>query len=45
MVFEACAAAYLPVAVTMAGGYARDIEDTVDIHYATIETAAWFCRA
>jgi acetoin utilization deacetylase AcuC-like enzyme len=44
MVFEACAAANLPVAVTMAGGYARDIEDTVDIHYATIETAAWFCR-
>jgi acetoin utilization deacetylase AcuC-like enzyme len=43
MVFEACAAAKLPVAVTMAGGYARDIEDTVDIHYATIETAAWFC--
>jgi acetoin utilization deacetylase AcuC-like enzyme len=45
LVFEACAAANLPVAVTMAGGYARDIEDTVDIHYATIETAAWFCRA
>ena len=44
LVFEACAAANLPVAVTMAGGYARDIEDTVDIHYATIETAAWFCR-
>jgi acetoin utilization deacetylase AcuC-like enzyme len=43
MVFEACAAASLPLAVTMAGGYARDIEDTVDIHYATIETAAWFC--
>ena len=44
MVFEACERAGLPVAVTMAGGYARDIEDTVDIHYATIETAAWFCR-
>jgi acetoin utilization deacetylase AcuC-like enzyme len=43
LVFEACASARLPVAVTMAGGYARDIEDTVDIHYATIETAAWFC--
>jgi acetoin utilization deacetylase AcuC-like enzyme len=44
LVLEACAAARLPVAVTMAGGYARDIEDTVDIHYATVETAAWFCR-
>jgi acetoin utilization deacetylase AcuC-like enzyme len=44
-VLETCSAARLPVAVTMAGGYARDIEDTVDIHYATIETAAWFCRA
>jgi acetoin utilization deacetylase AcuC-like enzyme len=45
LVLEACAAARLPVAVSMAGGYARDIEDTVDIHYATIETAAWFCRS
>lgn len=45
MVFEACHAAALPVAVTMAGGYARPIEDTVEIHYRTVETAAWFCRA
>jgi acetoin utilization deacetylase AcuC-like enzyme len=45
LVLEACAAARLPVAVSMAGGYARDVEDTVDIHYATIETAAWFCRS
>lgn len=44
LVFETCSAANLPVAVTMAGGYARDIEDTVDIHYATVETAARFCR-
>lgn len=43
MVLEACANANLPVAVTMAGGYAHDIDDTVDIHFATIETAAWFC--
>jgi acetoin utilization deacetylase AcuC-like enzyme len=45
LVLEACTTARLPVAVSMAGGYARDIEDTVDIHYATVETAAWFCRA
>jgi acetoin utilization deacetylase AcuC-like enzyme len=42
-VFEACARAGLPVAVTMAGGYARDIADTVAIQFATVETAAWFC--
>ena len=28
----------LPVAVTMAGGYAPDIQDIVDIHFQTIET-------
>ena len=44
MVFEACARVGLPVAVTMAGGYARDIEDTIDINYHTLETAAWFAR-
>jgi acetoin utilization deacetylase AcuC-like enzyme len=43
-VFEHCAAAGLPLAVTMAGGYARDVDDTVDIHLATAETAAWFAR-
>lgn len=45
LVFGACERAGLPVAVTMAGGYARNIEDTVDIHYTTVETAAWFCRS
>jgi hypothetical protein len=29
----------LPVAVTMAGGYAPDIQDIVDIHFQTIEIA------
>jgi len=29
----------LPVAVTMAGGYAPDIQDVVDIHFRTIEIA------
>ena len=28
----------LPVAVTMAGGYAPDIQDIIDIHFQTIET-------
>ncbi|MCX7893584.1 MAG: histone deacetylase [Burkholderiales bacterium] len=40
LVLEACQRASLPVAVTMAGGYARDIEDTVDIHLATVMAAA-----
>jgi acetoin utilization deacetylase AcuC-like enzyme len=43
-VFERCARAGIPVAVTMAGGYGRDVDDTVDIHLHTIETAAWFCE-
>jgi hypothetical protein len=29
----------VPVAVTMAGGYARAVEDTVDIHFATVAAA------
>jgi acetoin utilization deacetylase AcuC-like enzyme len=43
MVLEACRRAGVPVAVTMAGGYARDIADTVEIQFNTVETAAWFC--
>jgi acetoin utilization deacetylase AcuC-like enzyme len=33
------AARSIPVAITMAGGYARDIEDSVEIHANTIRTA------
>jgi acetoin utilization deacetylase AcuC-like enzyme len=40
LVLEVCRDAGVPVAVAMAGGYARDTEDTVDIHVATIRTAA-----
>jgi len=40
MVLEACRKRGIPVAVTMAGGYAKDVEDTVDIHFQTIERAA-----
>jgi len=35
-----CREAGVPVAVAMAGGYARDTEDTVDIHVRTIRLAA-----
>jgi acetoin utilization deacetylase AcuC-like enzyme len=39
-VLRACASRNIPVVVLLAGGYARNIDDTVDIHYATIEEAA-----
>lgn len=41
LVLGACRDAGVPVAVAMAGGYARDTEDTVDIHLRTIA----LCRA
>jgi acetoin utilization deacetylase AcuC-like enzyme len=40
LVFDAVRAAGLPVAVTMAGGYARRIGDAVAIQYATVRRAA-----
>ena len=39
LVFDYCQAAGLPVAITMAGGYAPQIEDIVDIHFQTIRAA------
>lgn len=44
LVFERCQDAGLPVAVVMGGGYARQIEDTVEIQYNTIQLAAKFAR-
>jgi acetoin utilization deacetylase AcuC-like enzyme len=40
MVIEAVRAAAVPLVVTLAGGYARRLDDTVSIHAATIEEAA-----
>jgi acetoin utilization deacetylase AcuC-like enzyme len=40
LVFELCRGADLPVATVMSGGYGRRIEDTVDIHMATVRIAA-----
>ena len=42
MVFEKARAEKIPVAVTMAGGYARHVEDTVLIHTNTIRAAKEF---
>ena len=40
LVLEACRERGIPVAVTMAGGYAREVEDTVEIHLQSIQRAA-----
>jgi acetoin utilization deacetylase AcuC-like enzyme len=39
MVIEAVWRARVPLVITLAGGYARRLEDTVEIHVATIEEA------
>jgi acetoin utilization deacetylase AcuC-like enzyme len=39
VVFDALADRDIPVAVTMAGGYAEDVDDVVDIHFATVAAA------
>lgn len=36
IVYEQCRAAGVPIAVSMAGGYARDVDDIVSIHFETI---------
>lgn len=40
LVFQACASRGIPVAVVMGGGYASSVTDTVDIHFATVRSAA-----
>ena len=42
MVLEACRDVGIPVAVTIAGGYGRSIEDTVAAHVGTVRVAAMF---
>jgi len=39
LVFDACRTKGLPFAITMAGGYAKNVQDTVDIHWQTVERA------
>lgn len=45
LVMEACHRAGLPVAVTMAGGYADRVADVVSIHLQTIKAALAICRS
>jgi acetoin utilization deacetylase AcuC-like enzyme len=40
LVLEGCRERNIPVALTMAGGYAREVEDTVEIHLQSIRRAA-----
>ena len=40
IVLETCKERAIPVAVTMAGGYAREVQDTVDVHFQSIRRAA-----
>ncbi|GAB4574821.1 MAG: histone deacetylase [Anaerolineae bacterium] len=39
LVLEACREAGLPVAVVMAGGYARNVHDIAEIHFQTVKLA------
>ncbi len=39
LVFELCARSGIPVATVMGGGYARRVEDTVQIHLQTVRVA------
>ncbi len=43
LVFEAARDAGVPIVVLLAGGYARQFDDTVAIHCATVEEAARAC--
>ncbi len=44
MVLDRCHAMKVPVAITMAGGYAPDIDSIVSIHAATIAAASTRCN-
>lgn len=40
LVLESCRSAGMPLAITMAGGYGRNVEDTVTVHFNTVRLAA-----
>ena len=42
MVISACREVGIPVAITIAGGYGRNIEDTVQAHVNTVRVAKEF---
>jgi len=46
MVLARCQEAGLPLAITIAGGYARRVQDTANIHFQTVQAAVrnWLAR-
>jgi acetoin utilization deacetylase AcuC-like enzyme len=44
LVLATCRDIGIPVAITIAGGYGRNIDDTVEIHRRTVEIARGFAR-
>ena len=42
MVFQYALDRQIPLAISMAGGYGKDIESTVQIHFQTVQTAVQF---
>ena len=45
LVLETCRERGIPVATTMAGGYATEVQDTVDVHFQSIKRAADLLRS
>ena len=45
LVLSSCRERGIPVTITMAGGYAKEVVDTVDIHFQTIERAAMLLQS
>jgi hypothetical protein len=43
MVLDTCRQQGKPVVIVMAGGYAPNLDDVVDIHARTVEIAALLC--
>jgi acetoin utilization deacetylase AcuC-like enzyme len=44
-VLEACHMHHVPTVVLLAGGYARNLDDTIDIHHGTIKSALGLSRS
>ena len=42
MVLAACREIGIPVCITIAGGYGRDVSDTVAVHLGTVAVASRF---
>jgi acetoin utilization deacetylase AcuC-like enzyme len=44
LVFEKARAKIIPVAIVLAGGYARTLDDTIQIHTNTVRVAKEFAK-